>query len=52
VSVPRFPLRAAAALFVERQHLDRPRGRRLTAKSLAAFAESASARTGASRCGG
>jgi uncharacterized protein YcaQ len=41
VSVPRFPLRAAAALFVERQHLDRPRGRRLTAKSLAAFAESA-----------
>jgi uncharacterized protein YcaQ len=34
-----FPLAAAAALFIERQHLDRPRGRRLTAASLARFAE-------------
>ncbi len=33
------PLRAAAALFLERQHLDRPRGRRLTATSLARLAE-------------
>jgi hypothetical protein len=32
------PLRAVAALFIERQHLDRPRGRRLTAASLARFA--------------
>src|SRR5690242_10071416 len=34
---PSFPLRAVAALFLERQHLDRPRGRRLTAQSLARF---------------
>jgi uncharacterized protein YcaQ len=33
-----FPLRAVAALFLERQHLDRPRGRRLTADSLGRFA--------------
>jgi uncharacterized protein YcaQ len=37
--LPRFPLRAAAALFIERQHLDRPRSRRLTPASLARFAE-------------
>ena len=35
---PRFPLRAAAALFLERQQLDRPRGRRFTAANVAAFA--------------
>jgi uncharacterized protein YcaQ len=35
------PLRAVAALFLERQQLDRPRGRRLTAASLARFAEAA-----------
>lgn len=34
-------LRAVAALFLERQHLDRPRARRLTAASLARFAEDA-----------
>lgn len=39
MTAPRFPLRAAAALFLERQWLDRPRGRRLTAATLAAFAE-------------
>ncbi|HEV8320661.1 MAG TPA: crosslink repair DNA glycosylase YcaQ family protein [Myxococcota bacterium] len=33
------PLEAVAALFLERQHLDRPRGRRLTAASLSAFVE-------------
>ena len=38
MSVPSFPLRAAAALFLERQWLDRPRGRRLSARSLDAFA--------------
>ena len=32
------PLRAVAALFLERQHLNRPRGRRLTADSLSRFA--------------
>ncbi len=37
MSLPRFPLRAAAALFLERQQLDRPRSRRLTAASLAGF---------------
>ncbi len=36
-----FPLRAVAALFIERQHLARPRGRRLTAASLTRFAEDA-----------
>ena len=36
-SRPRFTLRAVAALFLERQHLDRPRGRRLNAASLARF---------------
>ena len=36
---PVFPLRAVAALFIARQHLDRPRGRRLGATSLARFAE-------------
>lgn len=40
MSVPTFPPRAAAALFLERQWLDRPRGRRLTARTLAAFARS------------
>src|SRR4051794_36619172 len=34
-----FPLRAVAGLFLERQQLDRPRGRRLTAATLARFAE-------------
>jgi uncharacterized protein YcaQ len=38
MATPRIPLRAAAALFLERQQLDRPRGRRLTAASLARFA--------------
>ncbi len=38
MSVPRFELRAAAALFLERQWLDRPRGRRLSESSLDAFA--------------
>jgi hypothetical protein len=33
-----YPLRAVAALFIERQHLDRPRAQRLTARSLAGFA--------------
>jgi len=41
VSPPVFSRRAVAALFIERQHLDRPRGRRLTATSLARFAEDA-----------
>jgi hypothetical protein len=36
---PVFPLRAIAALFIERQHLDRPRSRKLTAKSLARLTE-------------
>ena len=40
-TVATFPLRAVAALFLERQHLARPRGRRLTAASLARFAEDA-----------
>jgi len=34
---PTFPLRAVAALFLERQHLDRPRGRRLTELNLTRF---------------
>jgi uncharacterized protein YcaQ len=34
---PSFPLRAVAALFLARQHLDRPRARRLTAPSLTRF---------------
>jgi hypothetical protein len=38
LSVPTFPLRAAAALFLERQWLDRPRGRRLGPASLERFA--------------
>ncbi|MET0591792.1 MAG: crosslink repair DNA glycosylase YcaQ family protein [Polyangiaceae bacterium] len=33
-----FPLRAVAALFLARQHLDKPRGRRLTAENLRKFA--------------
>ena len=33
-SPPSFPLRGVAALFLARQHLDRPRARRLTARSL------------------
>lgn len=39
MSRPVFSARAVAALFLERQHLDRPRARRLTAASLARFAE-------------
>jgi uncharacterized protein YcaQ len=39
MSRPIFSARAVAALFLERQHLDRPRARRLTAASLARFAE-------------
>ncbi|MEO5616796.1 MAG: crosslink repair DNA glycosylase YcaQ family protein, partial [Candidatus Eisenbacteria bacterium] len=38
MSHPLISRRAAAALFLERQQLDRPRGRRLTAASLAGFA--------------
>jgi uncharacterized protein YcaQ len=41
MSPPTFPLRAVAALFIERQHLDRPRGRRFTAANLTRFAEDA-----------
>ncbi len=37
MSVPVFPRRAAAALFLARQRLDRPRTRRFTARSLADF---------------
>jgi uncharacterized protein len=37
----RVPAHAVAALYLERQHLDRPRGRRLTAKSLTRFVEDA-----------
>jgi uncharacterized protein YcaQ len=37
-STTTFPVRAVAALFLQRQHLDRPRGRRLTAKNLGRFA--------------
>jgi uncharacterized protein len=36
---PVFPLRAAAALFLERQHLRRPRSRRFSAKTMLAFIE-------------
>jgi uncharacterized protein len=39
VAVPVFSRRAVAALFLERQHLVRPRARRLTAASLVRFAE-------------
>jgi uncharacterized protein YcaQ len=39
VSVPVFPLKGAAALFLRRQGLDRPRSRRLTRASLTRFAE-------------
>jgi len=39
VSPPSVPLRAVAALFLERQHLDRPRGRTLGAASLGRLAE-------------
>jgi len=39
VSVPVVSRRAVAALFLERQHLDRPRARRLTAASLTRLAE-------------
>jgi uncharacterized protein YcaQ len=41
MSVPIVSPRAVAALFLERQHLDRPRARRLTAASLARFVEDA-----------
>jgi len=37
--MPSFPRRAVADLFIARQQLDRPRGRRLSAASLVAFAE-------------
>jgi uncharacterized protein YcaQ len=37
MKTPVFPRRAAAALFLERQHLRRPRARRFTAKNLLAF---------------
>ena len=36
---PVFPVSAAAALFLERQHLARPRGERLTARTLGRFVE-------------
>jgi uncharacterized protein YcaQ len=39
VSLPKVSRRAVAALFLERQWLDRPRGRRLTAATLSSFAE-------------
>ena len=39
--VPKFPLRAVAALFLERQHLTRPRARRLTPGRLLQFVEDA-----------
>lgn len=39
MSRPVFSRRAVAALFLQRQQLDRPRARRLTAASLARFAE-------------
>ncbi len=35
---PVFPARAVAGLFIERQHLDRPRARRLSARTLERFA--------------
>ena len=38
---PTFPLRAVAALFLERQHLGRPRTRRLTPRRLVGFVEDA-----------
>jgi hypothetical protein len=38
---PRFPLRAVAALFLERQHLTRPRAHRLTPGRLVKFVEDA-----------
>jgi uncharacterized protein YcaQ len=41
VPVPTFPLRAVAALFLERQHLRWPRARRLTPRRLVAFVEDA-----------
>ena len=41
MTAPTVSRRAVAALFLERQHLARPRGRRLTAASLARFAEDA-----------
>src|SRR5437899_3273114 len=37
----KIPARAATALFLERQHLDRPRGRRLDAANLTRFVEDA-----------
>ena len=39
MSVPEFKREAIAALFLERQHLDRPRARRLTAANLTSFVE-------------
>lgn len=38
MSAAAYPLRAVAALFIARQHLDRPRGQKLTARSLARLA--------------
>jgi uncharacterized protein YcaQ len=40
-SPPKFPLRAVAALFLERQHLTRPRAYRLSERRLVAFASDA-----------
>lgn len=37
MSVPTFPRRAAAALFLKRQHLQRPRSQRFTARTLTTF---------------
>jgi uncharacterized protein YcaQ len=36
--VPAFPLRAVAALFLERQHLEKPRGRRFSRSNVLRFA--------------
>ena len=41
MAAPTFPLRAVAALFLERQHLTRPRARRLSPRRLVAFVEDA-----------
>ena len=41
MAAPRFPLRAVAALFLERQHLARPRARRFTPRRVVQFIEDA-----------
>jgi uncharacterized protein YcaQ len=38
MKLPAFPARAVAALFIERQHLERPRAARLSARTLERFA--------------